>query len=493
MLIRQGRIETLLEAPELSSVPVGVPAVDLDGATVVPGFNDSHLHLFWFGRLLTMQVDLVGCASLDELLSRLAQRAAESPGWIVGHGFDQDKLSERRFPRRDDLDKVVADRPILITRVCGHAAVVNSAVLRLLGAAELAAGDVESGLFTEDAIGPIYRRIPPLTDAQAEQAVLAACQVALAGGITTVQTMLDEPSQLRAFARLHRRGKLPVRVVGMPPGASVSILHEHGILSGFGDDRLSVGAVKFFSDGSLGARTAWLSAPYADDPSTRGTRIYAPEELTRLCVDAHRRGFQIAVHAIGDQALRETLDALEAALNGESNHHYRHRVEHASLCPPDCMERMARLGIVATLQPQFVTSDTWTGERIGPDRLPWAYPFKAMIQAGVPVSLSSDCPVERLDGFACISSAMGRHEWSPEGGLSFDEALEAYCAGSAYAALRESRLGRLKPGHWADFVVLDRDPQGLGAAEVANLRPRAVFVAGQCVHGAVAAPESPPS
>src|SRR6185503_9773724 len=170
------------------------------------------------------------------------------------------------------------------------------------------------------------------------------------------------------------------------------------------------GAAKLFSDGSLGAQTAWLAEPYADKPETRGIRIYDPEDLKRKAADAQAKGFQVAIHAIGDQAVRETIDAIEFALDsagGESNEQHRHRIEHASVTPPDCLERMAKRKIIATLQPQFVTSDTWTGKRLGPRRTPWAYPFRSMIEAGVPVTLSSDCPVERLDAFQAIASAVG--------------------------------------------------------------------------------------
>jgi predicted amidohydrolase YtcJ len=265
----------------------------------------------------------------------------------------------------------------------------------------------------------------------------------------------------------------------MPPYSAVEALHAHGINTTFGDEWLNVGAAKFFSDGSLGAQTAWLAEPYADKPSTRGIRIYNPDDLKRKCADAQAKGFQIAIHAIGDQALRETLDAIEFALGSESNAFHRHRVEHASIAPPDCIERMARRGIIATLQPQFVTSDTWTGQRLGPARTPWAYPFRTMLSAGVPVTLSSDCPVERLDAFAAIASAVGRHAWSPDETITAEQAIAAYCTGSAYAGHAERRVGSLEAGKLADFVVLSGDPTQLSAAEIAQLHAERVFIDGE--------------
>jgi predicted amidohydrolase YtcJ len=452
--------------------------LNLAGRTVTPGFIDSHIHLLWYGMQLLRQVDLVGSVSIDDVLGRLSQRAGRSEGWVQGHGFDQDKLAERRFPTRADLDRVSRDRPILISRICGHATVANSAAIALLDPAERAAGDEESGLYTETASDAFYHRIPPLSESEMEEAGLAACAIALRTGITSVHTLLDTPDQMLAWSRLRRKGKLPIRITAMPPYKSVATLHAHGISTTFGDDWLRVGAAKLFSDGSLGAHTALLAQPYADNPDTRGIRIYDPEDLKRKAADAQAKGFQLAIHAIGDQAVRETIDAIEFALAGESNRYHRHRIEHASVISPDSLERLAKLGIVCTLQPQFVTSDTWTADRLGPARTPWAYPFKSMLNAGVPITLSSDCPVEKLDAFAALSSAVGRDPWSPHETLTPEQAIRAYCLGSAYAGHAEDRVGSLTPGKLADFVVLSADPTHLNAKNIAMLHADDVYVAG---------------
>jgi predicted amidohydrolase YtcJ len=454
--------------------------VDLGGRTVTPGFVDSHLHLFWYGRQLLREADLVGSRGVDDVLDRLSHVAARSgEGWIQGHGFDQDKLRERRFPTRADLDRVSRVRPVIVSRICGHATIVNSAALALVTADEQAAGDAEAGLYTEGASSAFYRRIPPLSEPEMEEAVLAAARVALRTGITSVQTMLETPGQMGAYARLRRGGRLPIRVTAMPRYEAGAALHAHGVGTTFGDEHLRFGALKLFSDGSLGARTAWLAEPYADRPDTRGIRIHEPDDLKAKARDAQAKGFQLAIHAIGDAALRETLDAIEFALGGADNRVHRHRVEHASLTPPDCLERMALLGVVATLQPQFVTSDTWTPDRVGPTRTARAYPFRSLLRAGVPIALGSDCPVERLDAFACLASAVGRHAWSPDETLTAEEAIRAYCVGSAYAGHAEGRVGSLEAGKLADFVVLSDDPTKLGAAGIAALRAERVFVGGR--------------
>ena len=367
----------------------------------MPGFCDSHVHLVWYGTMLLRQADLVGSASVEEVIERLRALPgagdAGGSGWVRGHGFDQDKLAGGRTPTRADLDAAFPDTPVVISRVCGHAAVVNSAALARVSAEARAAGDADSGLYTEGDAGPFYRAVPRPTEGEYERAVLAACDVALRSGVTSVHTLLESADQMGAFQRLHRRGELPIRVTAIPPWSAVDALHAHGVSTGFGDEWLRFGPCKLFSDGSFGARTAWVEDPYADDPSTRGLRIHDPADLKRKCVHAAERGWSLAIHAIGDAALRETLDALDAALDATAgdNAHWRHRVEHASLCPPALLERLAARKIVATLQPQFVTSDTWTAARLGPSRSRWAYPFRDLLDAGVPVSLGSDCPVER--------------------------------------------------------------------------------------------------
>jgi predicted amidohydrolase YtcJ len=481
MALHGGRIMRVGDDAEI--IPLAGPStlrLDLAGKTVVPGFHDCHLHLLWYGTSLVAEANLVGCASIEELLTRLAAHASTSTGWILGHGFDQEKLAERRFPTREELDRVSAGRPTFITRVCAHAAVANLAALALLTPDERHAGDAASGLFTETAITPIAKKIPPLDDEALERALLAACKVALRTGITSAQTMLEDIGQWRTYQRLHARlgGRLPLRMTVMPPQADAEFVRHRGSITGTGDDWLRMGGVKFFSDGSLGARTALLAAPYADAPDAGlGQRIYAPEVFNRRAAEVAAMGFQIVIHAIGDQALRESIDAIDFALAGRTNV-LRHRIEHASVVPPDQFERLARLGIQVAIQPQFVTSDTWTGDRLGTARTPWAYPFASMRRAGVNVGLSSDAPVEKLDAFECLASAVGRHAWSPHETLTPLEAIRAYTAGSASCAHRERDVGSLEPRKLADFVVLSADPSAMDADQLRALRAERVFIGG---------------
>jgi predicted amidohydrolase YtcJ len=458
--------------------------INLEGRTVTPGFCDAHLHLASFGVNLLRQADLAASTDFDDLLSRLAEHAATYVGeWIQGRGFDQERMAGGAWPTRAGLDRLATDRPILITRVCGHAAVANSIALSRLTNEERAAGDADSGRYTENALAPFHRLLPPLSDNEMASAILRAAQIALHSGITSVGTMLDPPlagDQLRAFHLLNRTGALPIRVTAMPPYGMIDALHRCGIGTGFGDNRVRIGGAKLFSDGSLGAGTALLREPYADAPRARGIRVFEPAELRRCVADAQAKGFQAVIHAIGDGAVADSLDAIESALGATGkNSALRHRIEHASLLPPDLLARMAAHGIIGVVQPQFVPSDDWIPARVGPARARTAYPFRAMLDAGIPLGLSSDCPIEPLDAFACLDAAVNRAPWSAEGGLDPEEAIRAYCLGSAYSLGVEAQVGSLETGKLADFVVLSGDPTAAGGRKIGELRAERVFVEGR--------------
>lgn len=484
LLIRDGKVVAIGSRSELEQLAGGLTRIgfvrDFEDRTILPGFIDCHLHVFWLGSLLLRQADLVDSSDMEEVLRRLRSHADQtSCPWILGRGWDQDKLSEKREPTRAELDRCFPDKPVLITRVCGHCAIANSAAIDHLSADDRDAGDPETGRYTETAIAAFHRVIPELTRDEQEEAVRRAEAVALRNGITTVGTLLDTSDQMGAYFRLHRRRELRFRVVGMPPWKSVDALHANGVGTGFGDDQLRFGGAKLFADGSFGARTALLSSPYSDHPDTSnlGIRIYEPADLVRRVTEADRKGFQIVIHAIGDQAVREAVEAIETALDGQPNC-LRHRIEHVSLAQADLRKRMAEAGILAVVQPQFVTSDTWTGERLGPERAIDAYPFRTLRDNGVRLGLSSDCPVEKLDPFALLAAAVWRHPWSPGGGLTLDEALSDYTQGSAYALGIENSVGSLQAGKWADYVVVSRSPWGLSESEFRELTVEETFVAG---------------
>jgi hypothetical protein len=243
---------------------------------------------------------------------------------------------------------------------------------------------------------------------------------------------------------------------------------------------LRIGSVKIFADGSMGARTAALAEDFADDPGNRGILMHSDEEMAEMVRKVHLASWQAAIHAIGDRAVEQAVGAIEAVLaeTGESNLVRRHRIEHASILSQELVERMARLHIVVVVQPQFIITDFWTIERVGPERYRWAYPFRTMMEAGIPMALGSDCPVERLDPFELISRAVVRDSYSAEERLSAEEVIRLYALGGAYAAFEEAERGSIAPGKLADMAVLDCDIFSIPADEIAGCKAELVLVNG---------------
>jgi predicted amidohydrolase YtcJ len=452
---------------------------DYGNNVVLPGFIDSHIHFLAYGMGRLRQANLMGCSNFDELLERLRTQANKSAsGWIEGRGFDQQAYVNNEWPTRELLDVVSTTRPVIITRVCGHAVVANSAALALLTPAELAEGNTQTGLFTEVAIRHLRRHIPKPTHSDQEAAVLEAADVALSQGITAVGTLLDTADQFGAYLRLEQGNRLPIRMTGMPPYASIEYLKGFAIQTGFGSDRVKIGGAKLFSDGSLGARTALMADDYSDAAGVLGERIYSPAHLNEMCMDAAQHGFQLVIHAIGDQANRESLAAIIGSMGDDRSNPLRHRVEHISVLDSNLVEQIVEWNIICAIQPQFVTSDTWTIDRIGVERSKWAYAFRTLWDRGVRLALGSDCPVEVLSSAKVLSAAIHRSPWSPNETLTLDEALYGYTLNSAYSIFRDDIIGSLEKGKLADFIVYDCDFEHLGNRLAAGIVPCEVWTSG---------------
>jgi predicted amidohydrolase YtcJ len=450
--------------------------VDLGGRAVVPGLVDAHCHLVSYGMNCRREADLRGVRSVAEIQARLRRHMAThgvAPGsgaWLLGRGFDQELLSDGRWPARRDLEAVSDAVPVRITRVCGHALVANAAAMRMAGV-PLAAGapptggpdDPDAGIFTEDAMAPFHRAVPAPTAADWLDAAAWATGAAAAAGFTGVHCLIAHRAELNALVRLRAEGRLPIRIRLQLPYSLFDAARSLGVESNFGDEWLRMGAVKLFADGSLGARTAALRDDYADEPGNRGQLLFGQEELDGRVQAIADAGFQVAVHAIGDAALESVLHSFERCRGLR----LPPRVEHASLCPPDLMARMKSLGVVAAVQPQFVLSDFWTEERLGPARARWAYPFRSMLEAGIPLAGSTDCPVEALSALEAWQRAVTRDGRSPAENLSPEAALQLFSEGAAHACGEESGAGRLSTGCRADFVVLEGgEPAAIGAGTV---------------------------
>jgi len=438
--------------------------VDAKNRTVVPGFVDCHVHMTGFGHSL-QELDLREVESIKQIQLKLREHARENPEkqWILGGRWDQERFAEKRFPTRWDLDAAVKDKPVFLVRVCGHAAVANSKALQLANITKetrIEGGKIDldeakgepNGVLRENALELVWEAIPKPTPEEFSKTCFLACRKAVEAGLTGVHWIVDSAEEIRAIQKLHSGGKLPLRVyLGISAGLLGELI-DLGLVTGFGNDMVKIGFVKVFADGSLGARTAALKKPYSDKPETSGMMLYTQKELNQLVLKAHKAGLQLAVHAIGDQAIESVLKALQ----GFSMEDVRHRVEHCSVLSPRLIRGMKRLGLIASIQPHFVISDFWVVDRVGKTRARWVYPFRTLMQEGLIVASGSDCPVEPINPLLGVWAAVARKSF-PEERLTVEEALRTYTFNAAYASFEENEKGTIEVGKFADLTILSDD------------------------------------
>ncbi|MEM3566752.1 MAG: amidohydrolase [Candidatus Bathyarchaeia archaeon] len=494
LAVRDGRVVAVgLEAEIRKYMGDETRVLDVGGKTVVPGFVDCHVHMTGFGQHL-QTLDLRNVSSIEEMKRKIREYAEENPekGWILGGRWDHELFKERRLPTRWDLDEAVKDKPVFLVRVCGHIGVANTKALELAGIGREtfvkggavdkdAASGEPNGVLRENALNLVWRVVPKPSVAELEEACVQACRDAVENGLTGVHWIVDSADEIRIIQKLYNEGKLPLRVyLGIP----VKLLDELlglGLVSGFGNDMVRLGFVKILADGSLGARTAALKQPYTDKPETSGMLIYSQRRLNKLVLRAHRAGWQLAVHAIGDKAIESVLEAFSKALKRFPRKDHRHRIEHCSVLNPRLIRRMKRLGLIASVQPHFIVSDFWVVDRVGSERARWVYPFKTLLKAGIVVASGSDCPVEPINPLLGVWAAVARKSFCEES-LTVEEALKTYTLNAAYASFDEARMGIIEVGRFADLTVLSDDPFRVASDEIRNIRVEMTIVGGKIVY-----------
>jgi predicted amidohydrolase YtcJ len=465
--------ETALASPEV---------VDLDGRVVVPGFTDSHVH-FPTWALAQFEVNLDGCASLDEALDRLRGTAPGPGGFVRGYGWRSGDWQPAREPTRHDLDPLTGDTPAALIAKDYHSLWLNTPALALAnGDLEVAGGVVErgpdgapTGVLREEAAWRFKERYMLVSDDAYLEAMRSGVRLANARGVTSVHDKDGWLGALRLWRQLEEHGRLSLRVWQSIPHDLVESAAAVGARSGLGSPFLRLGYLKVFMDGTLGSQTAWML-----DGS--GVRITSGEELTEIVRRGAAAGFPVAVHAIGDRANREALDAFEATQDVWRPLGLRHRIEHCQLLAPEDLPRFAALGIACSVQFSHAPSDRDLADRFWSGKTDGAYAFASLLASGALVANGSDAPIEELDPLAGIRAGVRRTiderpGWHPEQALTVDQAFHATCVAPAWLAGDERWRGRLIPGQAADLVVLDRDPwQDLDAEVVATM------VAGRWVH-----------
>jgi predicted amidohydrolase YtcJ len=505
---RQPRAEAmLLRGPEI--VAVGTRAQleresfdvrhDFAEFTIVPGLTDAHAHLIGLGRAGEI-VDLRGAASVDEILARL-EASSPASEWVLGRGWDQN-LWGGAMPTAAQLDAKFPDRPVWLRRIDGHAGWANSVVMRLTkidaSTQNPEGGEIlrdpstgaATGVLVDNAMALVPE--PAATRADVERWLRAATRQAATLGLTGVHEMGLGPEAHAVLTRMAHERTLPIRVHGYAD--------ESWMLAGLDgfepqplalSDRYALAGVKLYVDGALGSRGAALISPYADRPEHSGALMHDTAYFVELVSTILGRGLQVASHAIGDLGNRTIIDAYEQALAAKPRPDHRLRIEHVQIIDPADIPRMAKLGLVASMQPTHATSDMpWAEARVGNERLAGAYAWRRMLEAGVPLAFGSDFPVEQPSPLLGLYAAVTRQDlagqpeggWLPEQRLGMAEAIAGFTSGAAFAAHRDDHLGVLAPGFRGDLTVLSGDPMTVAPSEVPKLEVHATMVDGNLVY-----------
>ncbi|MCL9999341.1 MAG: amidohydrolase [Erythrobacter sp.] len=478
--------------------------VDGGGRVMLPGMIDAHVHVMGIG-FGALTLDLSDTTSLEEALAKVKAFAEANEGrpWIIGRGWNQEKWGLGRFPTAAELDAVVADRPVWLERVDGHAAWGNSLAIQTAGVtaktADPAGGKIirdakgnPSGVFVDNAARLVAKEVPAPRPEDRDLALAKAQEVLLGYGVTAVADMGTTLDDWHTFRRAGDTGRLAMRIMAYADSIdTLETVAGPAPTVWLYDDRLRMGGIKLYLDGALGSRGAVLKAPYHDDPGAKGLPLLSPSQLRNLMSRAAMDDFQTAVHAIGDAANAEVLGAIEE-LSESYKGDRRWRIEHAQIVDPADIARLGQHGVIASMQPLHQTSDRLMAEaRLGPDRLAGAYPWRSVINAGGRLAFGSDAPVEPADPWAGMAAAISRTDvkgepfggWLPQETVTREQALAGFTADAAFAGFAEGRFGRLVPGERADFLFVDRDPLFASPQALRETKILQVWIGGVQVKG----------
>jgi predicted amidohydrolase YtcJ len=472
--------------------------IDAEGKAVYPGFIDAHCHFFSYGVNHLTKADLVGTKSFQEVIELMVAHHQNSRlEWLEGRGWDQNDWEIKEFPTKELLDKTFPKIPVILTRIDGHAAIVNSEVLNRAGItaqSRIQGGEIQlsdgepTGILIDNAMNLISNVIPALNEEYERTALQLAEKHCFAVGLTSVQDAGLGKDTIDLIDQMHREGALKIRIYAMLTPSEVNI--EPYIKTGpYSTERLTVRSVKLYADGALGSRGAKMLEPYSDDPATSGLFLYEPEYYIYYCQKALEAGFQVNTHAIGDAANRFVLKMYAGFLKGKNDK--RWRIEHAQVIRQDDFRMFEEYSIIPSVQPTHATSDMyWAADRVGPERLKGAYAYKNLLVQNGWLPLGTDFPVETINPLYTFYSAVSRKDlngwpengFQPENALSREEALRGITIWAAKAAFEESFKGSIEKNKFADFVILNEDIMISEIGRIPSVKVIAAFCNGERVY-----------
>jgi predicted amidohydrolase YtcJ len=468
----------------------GTKIIRLKGKTAVPGIIDTHIHVADFGRILSW-LNIENTSTIQELQDCLRQRINQTAKgkWIIGRGWDENRLAEKRFPTRFDLDSVSSDNPVILYHLSRQVCVVNSRASELAGIAKQSSADVEknqagefTGVLRDAATNLVWNVIPAPTLEELTASAALACQKIVEAGITSIHWIILSPIEISVIQKLNDQNKLPLRVnVIAPANLFDEIL---ALKQNLKDDMLRFGGFEIFADGYLAAKTAALTEPYSDSPAEKGQLLCPTEEIVKLAIKISEAGFQLVIHAVGDKAVEAALNVIEQTQRSNAEKDLRLRIEQAALLNEKLLERMKNQQVVVSVQPRVIASEfsVWSAvKRLGLKRAKYLFPLKRLIENGVPVIAGSDCPMEPLNPMLGIQEAVAREAF-PEERVSVDAALRMYTMDAAYSSFEENLKGSIEVGKLADITVLSVDLRTALLDRISEIEIEITIIGGQVIH-----------
>lgn len=497
MAVKDGKIVAVGKTTELEKEFDAKEKLDAQGKFIYPGFIDAHAHFAGYGNSL-QRVNLVGTDNWEEVIERTKKFAAENPdGWLLGRGWDQNDWNEKYFPRNEILNELFPDRPVLLTRIDGHAAIANQKALELAGIKAgdtLTGGEIEemegtlTGILVDNAIGLVSSKIPGSSDEQFKKALQDAEKNCFAVGLTTIDDCGLSYDAVERIKKLQNDGDLKMRLYVMLSNdkKNFEYLEKSGIIK---TDRLNVRSIKVYADGALGSRGACLLEPYSDKPGWSGFLLNSREHFDSVANYIFQKGWQMCTHAIGDSGNRTMLNIYAKYLKGKND--LRWRIEHAQVVNENDFDLFGANSVIPSVQPTHATSDMyWAGDRLGKERVKVAYAFKQLLNQNGWIPLGTDFPVEDISPFKTFFAAVVRKDekgwpdagYQTENALTREEALRGMTIWAAKSNFEEKEKGSLVKGKFADFVILDADIMKETAEKLLDIKVLKTFVAGEKVY-----------